>query len=186
MISNGQALAETLASELGDISVTGTTVNDAGNYLHKEDYDLIIIDNDTNYQFDITQENIIKLIRPIRLSDAIYTIFQKLKSKTAQGKEEIALCLDCLFSINERVIRSIDNTVRIPLTEKEAELLQHLMQDNETELSRELLLKNIWGYNDDINTHTLETHIYRLRNKLKQASEYLDIIFSAEGHYRLR
>ena len=185
VISNDPALAETLASELPDFSITGVPAKDAEQYVHKEAYCLVIIDGAADFTVDIALENIIKLTRPIRLSDAIYTITAKVKSKTASPKEEIELAPGYFFSPAERRIGSADTTTRIALTEKEIELLQCLIRKNEEVLSRDVLLKYIWGYGEDINTHTLETHIYRLRSKLRQLSDGLDIVFSEEGGYQL-
>jgi hypothetical protein len=54
----------------------------------------------------------------------------------------------------------------IPLTEKESALLSCLL--DETPYSREALLAKVWGYGEGVDTHTLETHLYRLRAKLKE------------------
>ncbi|HEU5046287.1 MAG TPA: winged helix-turn-helix domain-containing protein [Rickettsiales bacterium] len=186
VISNEPALAETLASELGEFSLTPAAAQEAAALIQNGSYDLIIIDNETNFHPDITNGNIIKLIRPVRLNEAIYTIRQKLKSKTAQAKEEIALAPDCLFNMAERTLRTPDNSGRILLTDKETELLQYLISPEPQKLSRDMLLKQIWGYGESINTHTLETHIYRLRTKLRQISQSLDISFSEEEGYRLK
>lgn len=60
-----------------------------------------------------------------------------------------------------------DKTVGpVSLTEKEAELLCLLARHSPASLSKELLLREIWGYHDTVDTHTLETHIYRLRGKM--------------------
>ncbi len=186
VISNEPALAETLASELPHLSVIGVPAKDAEHYIHKEGYCLVIIDGDADCAVDITLENIIKLTRPIRLSDAVYTINTKVKSKTASSKEEIELAPGYFFFPAERQIRSDAGAISIALTEKEIELLQYLVRKDDAVLSRDVLLKYIWGYGEDINTHTLETHIYRLRGKLRQLSDTLDIVFSEEGGYRLK
>lgn len=56
---------------------------------------------------------------------------------------------------------------KIPLTEKEIEIILFLRHRAGEVISREDLLAGIWRYNNDITTHTLETHIYRLRKKLE-------------------
>ena len=53
------------------------------------------------------------------------------------------------------------------------------------EYNRELLLKELWGYNAKVTTHTLETHIYRLRQKLEIDSSNTKIIMSESGGYKL-
>ena len=56
--------------------------------------------------------------------------------------------------------------VDIKLTEKETDIIKLLSRANGSYVSKETLLKEIWGYNSKVTTHTLETHIYRLRKKI--------------------
>jgi hypothetical protein len=56
----------------------------------------------------------------------------------------------------------------VALTEKETSILRHLCRAGQRPVSRETLLQEIWGYNSAVTTHTLETHIYRLRQKLER------------------
>jgi len=73
----------------------------------------------------------------------------------------------------------------IELTEKETSILSHLLRSEGGFASRAELLEVIWGYKYGIATHTLETHIYRLREKLKpKASKFISIKTSKNG-YRL-
>jgi DNA-binding winged helix-turn-helix (wHTH) protein len=185
VISDDPAFAETLASELPELSVTGVRANDAEGEAHKGGYCLTVIDGDANCDMDNLLENSIKFTRPIRLNDVVYAIAARVKSKTILPKEEMEFAPGCLFLPTERQVRSADADIRIALTEKEVELLQKLILHDDAILSRDILLKYIWGYGEDINTHTLETHIYRLRGKLRQLNGALDIVFSEEGGYRL-
>lgn len=59
----------------------------------------------------------------------------------------------------------------IELTEKEISIIVALAQAGEAGLTREQLLKQVWGFESDVDTHTLETHIYRLRGKLRELAE---------------
>jgi DNA-binding response OmpR family regulator len=59
---------------------------------------------------------------------------------------------------------------RIPLTEKETAILTHLHQAGPEEVGREELLGQVWGYSAEASTHTVETHIYRLRRKLGEGA----------------
>lgn len=72
----------------------------------------------------------------------------------------------------------------IHLTEKEAALLKLLLQHRPDELSREQLLHDVWGYGDNVDTHTLETHIYRLRSKLSAHLPAGDGIVTTGDGYR--
>jgi DNA-binding response OmpR family regulator len=79
--------------------------------------------------------------------------------------------------INEKKLRSIE------LTEKETSILNYLLRSEGGFASRAELLEVIWGYKSGITTHTLETHIYRLREKLKpKASKFISIKTSKDGY----
>jgi DNA-binding response OmpR family regulator len=77
----------------------------------------------------------------------------------------------------------------VKLTEKEINILRFLHRANGQPVSRDVLLAEIWGYNSQISTHTLETHIYRLRQKSEGGSEHLPLeaplLVTDSGGYRL-
>lgn len=73
----------------------------------------------------------------------------------------------------------------VPLTEKEALLLAALHTALPAAVSREQLLRDVWAYAGDSQTHTLETHIYRLRSKLAELQPAAADIITQEGTYRL-
>ena len=70
------------------------------------------------------------------------------------------------------------------LTEKENEIFYFLLE-SESSVSKKVLLKNIWKYNEGIDTHTLETHIYSLRKKLEKKLEIKNILEHKESGYFL-
>ena len=74
---------------------------------------------------------------------------------------------------------------RIRLTEKEVAILRFLYRAGEQPVSREKLLGEVWGYNAGVNTHTLETHIYRLRQKIERDPTRAAILVTVPGGYRL-
>lgn len=71
------------------------------------------------------------------------------------------------------------------LTEKEAAILRFLHRAGEAIVSRETLLQEVWGYNSSVTTHTLETHIYRLRQKIETDPSAARILVTEPGGYRL-
>jgi hypothetical protein len=73
----------------------------------------------------------------------------------------------------------------IALTEKEAALLAALLAVAPQPMAREALLSSVWGISSDIDTHTLETHIYRLRSKLAELTPPPGDILTEDGAYRL-
>ena len=73
---------------------------------------------------------------------------------------------------------------RVRLTEKETNILKFLQRAGDT-VSREVLLHEVWGYNPAVTTHTLETHIYRLRQKIEKDPAHAQILVTESGGYRL-
>jgi DNA-binding response OmpR family regulator len=77
-----------------------------------------------------------------------------------------------------------ENTKKVRLTEKETNILKFLYRSGET-VPRETLLHEVWGYNPAVTTHTLETHIYRLRQKIEADPGQARLLVTESGGYRL-
>jgi DNA-binding response OmpR family regulator len=74
---------------------------------------------------------------------------------------------------------------KLRLTEKETAILQYLNRAKGVVVSREELLRDVWGYNSNVTTHTLETHIYRLRQKIEEDPASARLLLTDAGGYRL-
>jgi DNA-binding response OmpR family regulator len=74
---------------------------------------------------------------------------------------------------------------KIRLTEKETNILKYLYRANSSVVARDVLLHEVWGYNAGVTTHTLETHIYRLRQKIEPDPSNARILVTEQGGYRL-
>ena len=66
----------------------------------------------------------------------------------------------------QKIIENKRTNIKQHLTEKESNLLKFIYQNKNSKISKKELLTNIWGINKNIETHTLETHLYRLKQKL--------------------
>ena len=75
---------------------------------------------------------------------------------------------------------------KIRLTEKETNILKYLYRAGAKPVSREELLTEVWGYNAGVTTHTLETHIYRLRQKIEPEPGQARLLLTDAGGYRLQ
>lgn len=75
---------------------------------------------------------------------------------------------------------------KLRLTDKEAAILRYLYRSGEKPVSREELLREVWGYNANVTTHTLETHIYRLRQKIEPDAQAPKLLITETGGYRLQ
>ena len=74
---------------------------------------------------------------------------------------------------------------KIRLTEKETNILKYLYRASGSVVPRDILLHEVWGYNAGVTTHTLETHIYRLRQKIEPDPANAQILVTEPGGYRL-
>jgi DNA-binding response OmpR family regulator len=74
---------------------------------------------------------------------------------------------------------------KVRLTEKEVAILRYLYRAGQRSVSRETLLQEVWGYNSGVTTHTLETHIYRLRQKIEKDAAAPAILVTEAGGYKL-
>ncbi|QNT78692.1 response regulator transcription factor [Entomobacter blattae] len=99
---------------------------------------------------------------------------------------------DAVFNIGPYVFRPSAKTLqdakqnkRIRLTEKEASILKFLYRADTRAVPRQVLLNEIWGYNSAVTTHTLETHIYRLRQKIEPDPASATLLITEGGGYRL-
>jgi len=74
---------------------------------------------------------------------------------------------------------------KIRLTEKESAIIKFLLRAGEQIVSRDLLLQEVWGYNAAVTTHTLETHVYRLRQKIERDPSNAELLVTVGGGYKL-
>ncbi len=74
---------------------------------------------------------------------------------------------------------------KVRLTEKETSILKYLYRAGEKVITRDVLLHEVWGYNAGITTHTLETHIYRLRQKIEKDPSNAQLLVTEGGGYKL-
>lgn len=74
---------------------------------------------------------------------------------------------------------------KLRLTEKETAILRFLYRAGDQVVGRDTLLREVWGYNANVSTHTLETHIYRLRQKIEMDPAHAQLLVTEAGGYRL-
>lgn len=78
-----------------------------------------------------------------------------------------------------------DDNKKVRLTEKETAIIKFLYRAGEQVVGRDVLLHDVWGYNAGVTTHTLETHIYRLRQKIERDPGHAEILVTEGGGYKL-
>lgn len=113
-----------------------------------------------------------------QLSSAINLAVNSEKGKLLFNKYELNPARKEILNLrNKEVVR---------LTEKEVSILQYLYKIRDRIVSKSELLQEVWGYNPDVTTHTIETHIYRLRQKVEQEDKNAQLIITEEGGYFLK
>ena len=117
--------------------------------------------------------------RPFRFS----ALCALIRSVVAGRAAEVTLG-DQLFCAATQTLMD-PGGARRPLTEKEAAILARLARAKGGVVTREVLLREIWGYKPAVATHTLETHIHRLRRKIERAPGGPRLLLTAQGGYRL-
>jgi DNA-binding response OmpR family regulator len=98
---------------------------------------------------------------------------------------------DAVFTIGPYTFRPSSKVLlnpkgsKVRLTEKETSILRYLYRAGQRPVSREALLQEVWGYNSGVTTHTLETHIYRLRQKIEKDAAAPAILVTESRGYKL-
>ena len=104
--------------------------------------------------------------------------FEQSEDATFQiGPYEFRPSLKLLVQEDDRKIR---------LTDKETSILKYLFRAGGKPVAREELLSEVWGYNAAVTTHTLETHVYRLRQKIEPDPAHARLLLTETGGYRLQ
>jgi DNA-binding response OmpR family regulator len=125
-------------------------------------------------------EYIIKPFRYPVLLKSIETQLHKFK-KSENTQYNIG---NYVFKPNSKILES-NKGRSIRLTEKENNILKFLYKNLGNTVSRETLLHEVWGYNSKVTTHTLETHIYRLRQKIEDNPSNACFLITEPGGYKL-
>ena len=131
-----------------------------------------------------TAEDTITIAKPFRLSE----LMTRLKDRVARHQLRTARAAIRIgpyeLKVDEKSLQS-ENGGRIRLTEKETAILTFLHGKAARPVPRAELLKEVWGYNPAVTTHTLETHIYRLRRKIEADPANAALLLTEAGGYRL-
>ena len=124
------------------------------------------------------------IAKPFRFAVLLARIRVQLRQFEATDDAEFAIG-PFLFRPGAKIL--VDGKgEKIRLTEKETAILRFLHRADRQIVAREVLLKDVWGYNKGVTTHTLETHIYRLRQKIEVDPAHALILVTEAGGYRLR
>lgn len=123
------------------------------------------------------------IVKPFRFALLMARLRAHLHQHVRQSRARYAIG-PCLFAPAHKYL--LRGRRKIPLTDKEADMLQYFCQHPNGVIPRAALLAQIWGYKSEISTHTLETHIYRLRQKLERDPKRPRFLQTTKGGYRFR
>jgi len=121
------------------------------------------------------------ITKPFRFAVLMARVHAHLRSH-GQSEDAIYRIGPYTFRPSAKVL--VEGGKRIRLTEKETNILKFLQRAGST-VSRDVLLHEVWGYNPAVSTHTLETHIYRLRQKIEKDPSRAQLLITESGGYRL-
>lgn len=89
------------------------------------------------------------------------------------------------FQPSVKLLVNNEDEKKVRLTDKETAILNYLYRADDRVVGRDVLLDEVWGYNAGVTTHTLETHVYRLRQKIEFDPSNAKILVTEPGGYRL-
>jgi DNA-binding response OmpR family regulator len=134
-------------------------------------------------------DDTISIAKPFRLSELMARLRASLEARArldSLGDAPAPIRIGPYeFSPEDKALRHGDANLRIRLTEKEAAILAFLHRMGARAVARQELLTEVWGYNPAVTTHTLETHIYRLRRKIEADPAKACLLITEAGGYRL-
>jgi DNA-binding response OmpR family regulator len=122
--------------------------------------------------------------KPFRLGVLLARLHAQLRNHEA-STDAVFTIGPFTFHPTAKLLVESGSRKKIRLTEKEVAILRFLYRAGDKPVSRETLLGEVWGYNAGVNTHTLETHVYRLRQKIERDPARAEILVTAPGGYRL-
>ena len=133
-------------------------------------------------QYSSNNSEIISIDAPFRFRDLYQVISNRFDLLTSQDTRAIKFNS---FTYDPRIRSLYSKNFSLRFTEKESNIFEYLLQKANQYVSKKVLLKEIWSYSANIDTHTLETHIYSLRKKISENLTLKDLINFQEkkGYY---
>jgi DNA-binding response OmpR family regulator len=124
------------------------------------------------------------ITKPFRLDVLLARLRAQLRQHEA-SEDAIFTIGPYTFRPSAKLLTDESGKRKIRLTEKETAILKFLYRAGARSIGRDTLLNEVWGYNAGVTTHTLETHVYRLRQKIEKNPAKAEILITDGGGYRL-
>jgi len=123
------------------------------------------------------------VVKPMRMRQLFERIMRQLRQHDASGAARLTLG-GLVFIPGAKLLQSQDGTRRVILTERETSILKYLHTRYPGQVPREEMLSEVWGFMEGLTTHTVETHIYRLRQKMQRLTP-VQVIKKTQHGYAL-
>ncbi len=124
------------------------------------------------------------ITKPFRLGVLLARMRAQLRQHE-QSEDAVFIIGHYTFRPSAKLLLDSETNKKVRLTEKETAVLKYLYRAGEKVIARDVLLDEVWGYNARVSTHTLETHIYRLRQKIERDPSDAKLLVTEQGGYRL-
>ena len=122
--------------------------------------------------------------KPFRLGVLLARMRAQLRQHE-QSEDAVFTIGPYTFRPSAKLLTHGESKKKVRLTEKETSILKYLYRSGDQVVGRDKLLGEVWGYNAGVTTHTLETHVYRLRQKIESDPSAAEILVTEPGGYRL-
>ena len=124
------------------------------------------------------------IAKPFRLPELIARVRAQLR--IFDNSEDAVFTIGTYqFRPSVRLLMEPSRNRKIRLTDKECAILKFLYRAGGKPVSRQILLNEVWGYNSAVTTHTLETHVYRLRQKIERDPSQARLLLTEAGGYKI-
>ena len=121
--------------------------------------------------------------KPFRLNVLLARIRAHIRQHE-QSEDAVFVIGPYSFQPSAKILIETATEKKVRLTEKETSILKFLFRAGDKPVTRETLLDEVWGYNAGVTTHTLETHVYRLRQKIEKDPSNAAILITEPGGYK--
>jgi DNA-binding response OmpR family regulator len=143
---------------------------------------IMLTGSDTILGLDLGANDYIN--KPFRLGVLLARIRAQLRQHQ-QSEDAVFSIGPYTFKPRAKMLIDDASEKKVRLTEKETSILKFLYCAGDNVVGRDTLLGEVWGYNAGVTTHTLETHVYRLRQKIELDPPNAEILVTEPGGYRL-
>ena len=145
---------------------------------------LIVADTDADTTFDLDAGANDYVSKPFRIGVLLARLRAQLR-QYEQSEDAVFTIGPYTFRPAAKLLINVEGGGKVRLTEKETAILKYLYRTGPKVVARDTLLAEVWGYNAGVTTHTLETHIYRLRQKIESNPSEAVLLVTEPGGYRL-